>query len=155
MNDLLLSVLIMFFGSFIIQFLFMSLIMTDNFNNITISIGKIYISLIMAFSMVVLELFMFYLHNKSTYNIIYIILCFLPIIYLIYLYRNQEYIYDNDYLKEMIEHHSMAILTSNNISLKTKNEDIRNLANNIINVQKKEINEKINNINDNYISIII
>jgi Ca2+/Na+ antiporter len=129
--------------------------MTDNFNNITISIGKIYISLIMAFSMVVLELFMFYLHNKSTYNIIYIILCFLPIIYLIYLYRNQEYIYDNDYLKEMIEHHSMAILTSNNISLKTKNEDIRNLANNIINVQKKEINEKINNINDNYISIII
>jgi len=141
MNDLLLSVLIMFFGSFIIQFLFMSLIMTDSFNNITISIGKIYISLIMAFSMVVLELFMFYLHNKSTYNIIYIILCFLPIIYLIYLYRNQEYIYDNDYLKEMIEHHSMAILTSNNISLKTKNEDVRNLANNIINVQKKEINE--------------
>jgi Ca2+/Na+ antiporter len=115
--------------------------MTDSFNNITISIGKIYISLIMAFSMVVLELFMFYLHNKSTYNIIYIILCFLPIIYLIYLYRNQEYIYDNDYLKEMIEHHSMAILTSNNISLKTKNEDVRNLANNIINVQKKEINE--------------
>jgi len=140
MNDLLLSILIMFFGSFIIQFGVMSLIMTDNFNNITISIGKIYISLIMAFSMVVLELFMFYSHHKSIYNIIYIVLCFIPIIYLIYLYRNQKYIYDNDYLKEMIEHHSMAILTSANISLKTKNEDVRNLANNIINTQKKEIN---------------
>jgi Ca2+/Na+ antiporter len=141
MNDLLLSVLIMFFGSFIIQFGLMSMIMTDNFSNITISIGKIYLSLIMAFSMVVLELFMFYMHNKSIYNIIYIILCFIPIIYLIYLYRNQEYIYDNDYLKEMIEHHSMAVLTSSNISFKTKNENVRNLANNIINVQKKEINE--------------
>lgn len=141
MNDLLLSVLIMFFGSFIIQFGLMSMIMTDNFSNITISIGKIYLSLIMAFSMVVLELFMFYMHNKSIYNIIYIILCFIPIIYLIYLYRYQKYIYDNDYLKEMIEHHSMAVLTSANISLKTKNENVRNLANNIINVQKKEINE--------------
>ena len=140
MNDLLLSVLIMFFGSFIIQFGFMSLIMTDNLSNITISIGKIYLSLIMAFSMVVLELFMFYLHDKSIYTIIYIILCFVPIIYLIYLYRNQKYIYDNDYLKEMIEHHSMALLTSNNISLKTKNDNVRNLANNIINTQNKEIN---------------
>lgn len=139
MNDLLLSVLIMFFGSFIIQFGVMSLIMTDNFSNITISVGKIYLSLIMAFSMVALELFMFYMHNKSIYNIIYIILCFIPIIYLIYLYRNQEYIYDNDYLKEMIEHHSMAVLTSSNISLKTKNDNVRNLANNIINTQNKEI----------------
>ena len=130
----------MFFVSFIIQFGFMSLIMTDNFSNITISIGKIYLSLIMAFSMVVLELFMFYLHDKSIYTIIYIILCFVPIIYLIYLYRNQKYIYDNDYLKEMIEHHSMALLTSNNISLKTKNDNVRNLANNIINTQNKEIN---------------
>ena len=140
MNDLLLSVLIMFFGSFIIQFGFMSLIMTDNLSNITISIGKIYLSLIMAFSMVVLELFMFYLHDKSIYTIIYIILCFVPITYLIYLYRNQKYIYDNDYLKEMVEHHSMALLTSNNISLKTKNDNVRNLANNIINTQNKEIN---------------
>ena len=150
MNDLLLSVLIMFFGSFIIQFGLMSLIMTDNFSNITISIGKIYISLIMAFSMVVLELFMFYLHDKSIKNIIYIILCFIPIIYLIYLYRNQEYIYDNDYLKEMIEHHSMAILTSNNISLKTKNDNIRNLANNIINTQNKEISSMKKLVKENY-----
>ena len=140
MNDLLLSILIIFFGSFIIQFVIMSLIITHNFNNITISIGKIYISLIMAFFMVILELFMFYLHNKSIYNIIYIILCFIPIIYLIYLYRNQEYIYDNDYLKQMIEHHSIAILTSFNISSKTKNENIKNLANNIVNFQQKEIN---------------
>jgi uncharacterized protein (DUF305 family) len=55
------------------------------------------------------------------------------------LYRNQVYIEDKDYLNEMIEHHSMAILTSEEILQKTSSERVKRLAENIISTQKKEI----------------
>jgi uncharacterized protein (DUF305 family) len=57
----------------------------------------------------------------------------------IYLYRNQEYIEDEDYLNEMIEHHSMALLTSEEILQKTSSERVKKLAENIISTQEKEI----------------
>jgi uncharacterized protein (DUF305 family) len=39
----------------------------------------------------------------------------------------------------MIEHHSMAILTSEEILQKTESERVKKLAENIIDVQEKEI----------------
>ena len=57
----------------------------------------------------------------------------------IYLYRNQIYIEDKDYLQEMIEHHSMAILTSDEILQKTQSERIKKLAETILTTQEKEI----------------
>ena len=44
-----------------------------------------------------------------------------------------------DYLSEMIEHHSMAILTSEEILQKTHSERVKKLAENIITTQEKEI----------------
>jgi uncharacterized protein (DUF305 family) len=55
------------------------------------------------------------------------------------LYRNQIYIEDKDYLEEMIEHHSMAILTSDEILQKTKSERVKKLAETIVTTQEKEI----------------
>jgi uncharacterized protein (DUF305 family) len=49
------------------------------------------------------------------------------------------YIEDTDYLEEMIEHHSMALLTSEEILQKTQSERIKKLAENIISTQEKEI----------------
>jgi len=57
----------------------------------------------------------------------------------VYLYRNQIYIEDKDYLEEMIEHHSMALLTSNEILQKTNSERVKKFAENIISTQEKEI----------------
>jgi uncharacterized protein (DUF305 family) len=57
----------------------------------------------------------------------------------IYLYRNQIYIGDKDYLEDMIEHHSMALLTSDEILQKTNSERVKKLAENIITTQEKEI----------------
>ena len=45
------------------------------------------------------------------------------------------------YLNGMIEHHSMAILTSEEILKKTDNYDVAKLAKNIIQAQKDEIRE--------------
>jgi len=59
----------------------------------------------------------------------------------IYLYRKQVGISDKEYLEEMIEHHSMALLTSENIVKKTDNYEVSKLAKNIIQQQEDEINK--------------
>jgi len=61
------------------------------------------------------------------------------IITTLYLIRTQTFVNDIQYLKGMIPHHSMAILMSDKISKKTKNPEIKKLAQNIINTQYDEI----------------
>jgi tyrosine-protein phosphatase YwqE len=128
----------MIIGSFLIQFVIMSGLMTNQMLNIRSSIGKFYISVIMALLMGLLEVFMYDYHMSSISIIYYLAICFVLTIF-IYLYRNQVYIYDKDYLNEMIEHHSMALLTSEEILQKTGNERVKRLAENIISTQQAEI----------------
>jgi hypothetical protein len=132
------SLWFMMIGSFIIQLSVMSLIMTNAINNITFSVGKFYISIIMSVLMGLLEVVMFDVHMRSISFQYYLILIFILTIF-IYLYRNQMYIEDKDYMSEMIEHHSMAILTSEEILEKTHSERVKKLAENIIITQEKEI----------------
>ena len=132
------SLYTMVIGSFIIQFIVMSCIMTNSYKNITFSVGKFYMSVIMALLMGLLEVFRFDIHMRIISLYYYLILFFMLSIF-IYLYRNQIYIEDKDYLQEMIEHHSMAILTSDEILQKTKSERIKKLAETILTTQEKEI----------------
>jgi hypothetical protein len=132
------SLYTMLVGSFIIQFVVMSCIMTNSYKNITFSVGKFYMSVIMALLMGLLEVFMFDIHMRIISLYYYLILFFILSIF-IYLYRNQIYIEDKDYLTEMIEHHSMAVLTSEEILQKTQSERIKKLAENILTTQEKEI----------------
>jgi Ca2+/Na+ antiporter len=113
--------------------------MTNSYKNITFSLGKFYISVIMALLMGLLEVLMYDNHLRVISIYYYLFLVFLLVIF-IYLYRNQIYIEDKDYLYEMIEHHSMAILTSEEILQKTNSERVKKLAENIITTQQKEIN---------------
>ena len=132
------SLFIMLFGSFLIQFFIMSALMTNKLLNIRSTIGKFYISCIMALLMGLLEVGMYDFYMNSLSIIYYFALIFALIIF-VYLYRNQVYIYDKDYLNEMIEHHSMALLTSEEILQKTGSERVKRLAENIISTQQKEI----------------
>ena len=133
------SLLVMMIGSVIIQMFVMSGIMTNSYKNITFSLGKFYMSVIMALLMGLLEVIMHDNHMRVISIYYYLFLGFLLVIF-IYLYRNQAYIEDKDYLNEMIEHHSMAILTSEEILQKTNSERVKKLAQNIITTQEKEIN---------------
>ena len=116
----------------------MSCIMTNSYKNITFSVGKFYMSVIMALLMGLLEVFMFDIHMRIISLYYYLILFFILSIF-IYLYRNQIYIEDKDYLQEMIEHHSMAVLTSEEILQKTQSERVKKLAETILTTQEKEI----------------
>ena len=112
--------------------------MTNSYKNITFSVGKFYMSVIMALLMGLLEVLMFDIHMRIISLYYYLILFFILAVF-IYLYRNQIYIEDKDYLQEMIEHHSMAVLTSDEILQKTQSEQVKKLAETILTTQEKEI----------------
>ena len=57
----------------------------------------------------------------------------------IYLYKKQIAVTDKQYVEEMIEHHSMALLTSGRILEKTDDYKVAKLAKNIIQKQQDEI----------------
>ena len=113
--------------------------MSNKYDNITFSIGKIYVSVIMALLMGLTELIMHDIHMSSFSTSFYLSFIFSLTIF-VYLYRDQVYIDDKEYLQEMIEHHSMALLTSEEILQKTQSVRVKKLAENIISTQEKEIN---------------
>lgn len=129
----------MFVSSFLIQFFVMGLIMSNSVSNITFSVGKFYMSVIMAMMMGLIEVGM-YDYHMSLFSLPYYLSLFIGLSVFIYLYKTQKYIYDEDYLKEMIEHHSMALLTSEEILQKTDSERVKKLAEGIVSTQKAEIN---------------
>ena len=136
--DLYYSLWAMLIGSFIIQFFFMSSIMTNSLENITFSVGKFYMSCIMALIMGFIEVGMhdYYMQH---FSLPYYLSLGFGLAIFVYLYRNQMYINDKEYLDEMIEHHSMALLTSGEILQKTQSERVRKLAENIVSTQEAEI----------------
>lgn len=132
------NLLIMFIGSFLIQYYLMPPIMVNKRIYITNNIGKAYMSFIMALFMIFLEVMM----HDSQYHVIsfkFYIIIFLSLGLFIYLYKKQIAVNDKQYLEGMIEHHSMALLTSEEILKKTDSYEISKLAKNIIQQQQDEI----------------
>lgn len=134
------TMIIMFVASFIIQYFLMSSVMTNSLADITNSQGKVYISVIMGLYMVAVEAMM----HDHQYGVLstrtYVgVFAFLSLF--IFLYRRQIGINDKQYLEGMIEHHSMALLTSNRILEKTSNYNVAKLAKNILQKQEDEILE--------------
>jgi len=92
-------------------------------------------ALIIALIANIIKLFtMIYYKNSFIYIVLFILLGLLY-----YMYKTQQYIYDRDYLNEMIEHHSMALTTSGEILKKTSDPKVKILASKIINTQEEEI----------------
>lgn len=118
----------------------MSIFMVNQLQHVENSLGKMYASIIMAFSMVLLEVGM-HDHQYGTMSWTYIIPTVLTIALFVYLYRTQKGVTDRQYLQGMIEHHSMALLPSQEILEKSNNYDVTKLAKNIIQTQKDEIAE--------------
>ncbi len=130
----------MFIASFIIQYFIMSVIMVDKWSNITNSIGKVYMAIQMGLFMVLFEVGMHdYQYSVFSLNTYLITSALIGVI--IYLYRKQMGINDKQYLAGMIEHHSMALLTSEEIVNKTDDYNVAKLAKNIIQTQTDEIRE--------------
>jgi hypothetical protein len=125
------TMVVMFVGSLLIQYFLMSPIMVSNRIYITNNIGKAYMAVIMALFMVLLEVMM-HDHQYHVLSLNLYAIIFAGLALFIYLYRKQVAINDKQYLEGMIEHHSMALLTSEEILKKTDNYNVAKIAKNII-----------------------
>ncbi len=108
---------------------------------------RLFMTLIMGGSMMIIMLaFMLQMYKSSKMNIAIFIGGALLLIGSIWLSRSQATIDDIDYMKGMIPHHSIAILTSERAGI----EDLRvqKLAKAIMDAQRKEIKEMEWLIND-------
>jgi len=132
------TMIVMFIGSFIIQYFLMPPIMINQVTDFTNSVGKAYVSIIMGIFMVLLEVAM-HDHQYDVCSTNFYIALLAVLILFVYLYRKQVAINDKQYLEGMIEHHSMALLTSEEILKKTDDYNIAKLAKNIIQTQETEI----------------
>ena len=132
------TMVVMFIGSLLIQYFLMPPIMVNSRIYITNNIGKAYMAVIMALFMVLLEVMM-HDHQYHVLSLNLYAIIFAGLALFIYLYRKQVAINDKQYLEGMIEHHSMALLTSEEILKKTDNYNIAKLAKNIIQTQQDEI----------------
>jgi len=57
------------------------------------------------------------------------------------LIRNQSFVDGNQWLRRMIGHHSTALTTSLQINKRTRDKDVKQLSNDIIIAQEKEITQ--------------
>jgi len=138
--NLLYSISIIFIGSFLIQYFIMSYITTYKLEDVNHSLGKIYISLIMAFFIVLLQIIMNDIYN-FTISTTYYAVCISFILILVGLYKKQIGVNDNNFLRSMIEKHSSELLLLNKIKDKTKNPAIKAIALVIIKNETDEIND--------------
>ena len=132
------TMIVMFLGSFLIQYFLMPPIMVNSLVDITNNIGKAYMATIMGLFMILLEVMM-HDHQYNVFSIHFYVGILIALIIFAYLYRKQVAIKDKQYLEGMIEHHSMALLTSEEILKKTDNYNVAKLAKNIIQTQTDEL----------------
>ena len=132
----------------IIQFIIMVIIgilfnpmniLAFRFNDLYLSLTLFYGGLLMASNMMWSHEIIHFI-SMGHFNIyIFIIGLLLSVSISIFLLRKQFLVNDKQWVKRMISHHSTALTTSHNIKNKTKNPIIYKLANDIIEVQEKEI----------------
>jgi len=132
------TMIVMFVGSFIIQYFLMPPTMVNKYEYVTNNIGKAYLATIMGISTVILEI----IRRDNQYHVLSLNLyamLFALLALFIYLYRVQAAINDKQYLEGMIEHHSMALFTSQEILKKTDNYNVAKLAKNIISQKTEQL----------------
>ena len=130
--------IVMFIGSFIIQYFLIPPIMVNSIKDITNNVGKLYIVIIMCLLMGTLDVIMFdQRYGVISYHLYTLFLSFIALF--TYLYRKQIAVNNKQYLEGMIEHHSMSIFTSEEILKKTNDYHIAKIAKNIIQIQNDEI----------------
>lgn len=108
-------------------------------NDLYLSLTLFYGGVLMASNMVwAHELVHLLAHRKCNW-IVFSIGVLMSVGVTIFLLRKQFMVNDREWLKRMISHHSTALTTSHKIVERTENEEVRRLAEEIIDTQEREI----------------
>ncbi len=132
-----------FFGMIATSAIFMYIIMylnTYKLDHVHFSEMRLYMTILSTCVMaVVMLLFMLHMLKNKKINIAILVVSVLVFATSFFLMRNQTTIDDVDYMEGMIPHHSIAILTSKRANI--TDPRVRELADDIIEAQEKEIRE--------------
>ena len=142
MNGLVIDYIPMLIFSIIAGLLSTMNIWAINIKDVRFHINDLYMAFLMTGWMLLLQSIYYYNITLIIISIFIIIITFIAI-------RNQFLINDYQYLNGMIPHHSMAILMSKRIKNKSKDPQVIELANSIIQSQNTEIIQ-MNNIIKKY-----
>jgi uncharacterized protein (DUF305 family) len=115
--------------------------MVDRFSNVITNVNQFYMAGLMTMPMIIIELLIMramYMNQKL--NSIIMGICILVSIGFYLGVRKQVAVSDRQFLRSMIPHHSGAILMCNEADL--KDPEIKKLCEQIIESQKKEIEER-------------
>lgn len=131
---------IMFVVMIVIGMLFNPMnILAYKFSDLYISLTLFYSGLLMASNMMWAHELVHYFSMGKFNKIVFLIGIFLSISVSIFLLRKQLYVDEKQWLKRMISHHSTALTTSHKIHASTDSMKVKQLANEIINTQEREI----------------
>lgn len=120
---------------------------TFAFEHVLWSETRAWMALVMGAAMAVIMLsFMLSMYKRTKVNIAIYLGSFLVFMLALWLVRSQATIDDADYMKAMIPHHSIAIMTSERAQI--TDQRVRKLADEIIEAQRREISEMKYLIND-------
>lgn len=129
----------MIFTSTLIMYFLMFLNVYES-GHVVFSQTRLFMALIMGSVMsVVMLLFMWKMYDDRKKNIIIMISSVLLFLMSLYLVRSQSTVDEVSWMRAMIPHHSSAILTSERAQL--EDPRVRKLAEEIIEAQKREIDE--------------
>lgn len=113
---------------------------THNVDHLYWSETRFYMALVMGGAMtVVLTAFMFRVYGSTAVNLVVLTAGTIVFGGSLYLVRSQDTIDQVDWMREMIPHHSTAILTSRRASI--SDERVRRLAEEIIRTQQRQIEQ--------------
>lgn len=109
-------------------------------DHIFFSQTRIYMALMMGAAMaIIMLLFMWKMYENKKANICILVVSALIFCLSLFLVRSQATIKDTDWMKAMIPHHSIAVLTSNRANL--EDPEVKELAEEIIDAQEREIQQ--------------
>ena len=131
--------LLMLALSFVIMYVVMYL-NTYEFDHVYFSLTRFYMTVLMVTAMaVVMLLLMPMMYPNKTLNGIIMGVSLTLFVGALIMVRSQTFVNDTRWMKAMIPHHSIAILTSERANI--QDPEVRKLADGIITAQKREIAE--------------
>lgn len=113
---------------------------TYQIDHVFFSETRSYMALIMGATMAIVMLsFMWHMYSNVMLNFVIYVVSIVIFCVSLWLVRSQTTVDDVSYMKAMIPHHSIAILTSERAQI--SDPRVRELANEIIEAQRQEIDE--------------
>ena len=136
------NIFYMFIFTFIVNMFILPLITNNSIKDISLSMNKIYLSIIFGLLMVISQVYSFDILHGTKSKMDYILYIFLLIVY-IYLYRKQMFVDDLNFIKDIREKNSSLILISKRKSKNNKINSFSNYVHTTLNKQNEFINKII------------